>query len=816
MLSGFLRRYDRINGLEVVFLRKISHVSESVIHSLLNGIKVANSRTEFDDLVRNVKLLSEYKYEDQNEARFSQGSASLETSKHPSSSRPGLPIKRDSDDEIQVSGDNEVIVLYSISNLVRKKNDSQELWIFLSDYTIKVLENWNFGHVYTLLEMLIGFKSRNDLVNKRIDLILHTLLNRVNSIIEEHYSSGSAEIINVHNSPLYGKSSTINKNVGKLLTTKQIISYKALWKLWSRLSFCKHLDSKITKHLMLTFMDSNKDEIDKFDLMAVVRTLDILFSDQKLLSKVEERLMLKFIKRFLKIYSYTKWNDDNNLHIKNNNIDIHQIRRSLSFLAQATHVFPTNLITLFTSNYCNHGFKNFLNVAHSVIIKFRNAYLNVSANLDNSESRLGQNDYQKDVKNALYYNNSKLFIKMFGNVIILMKYLDYVHIVNYSAVEKSYYIFKNEIAKLSMIFLQTMKFSDLMIKQSMCIYYLLVTAICDHFSKADSAIPLALIECALKVTSEMGASALVCTNSLESLRLLSHIDRIVSLRIRTYIPALNEVDSLCLKKMEELTKAFSLQYSYFLSTSLDNPSYRILYVTLMNKYGFFSPEIGYSFLKALDGNFENLSSHEIGMLCDLFLRIHFLIYRDNSEILELVKINIRSLVDMVSDKKIKLKTRNLTSLMLCMHTYGILPKCDTIKSIVLQRINHLNFNNLVKILPISNYFCINEHVVSALLGLGNEIEDLTPLVSLLESRNTDILKILGDLENIKIVDEDYFWGLYVSKKRNQQIFCRYFRGRSLDCTPVISLDDATKLLKFYIDTNADKSIPLYSKLQLLV
>eukprot|EP00375_Theileria_parva_P003919 XP_766605.1 hypothetical protein [Theileria parva strain Muguga] len=704
--------------------------------------------------------------------------------------------------DLSIYRENKDFIISSFITLINLKTKNHDLLSFLCDSLTVIVNDLNFDELYRLVKVISNEKSGKSHLSDKISTIFCSLLTRVNYLITEKLSYTKG-IVKVNELPKYsaGYLHDSGSDITPGINFDCEEHLEKLWHLWYILSKKSFHESKYTVSLLLSLLELETGRIFKFDLRRVCRALDIVVGDCKFFSKLEERFILRLLKRFSIVLSNLDNDQDPELHLKSNNITPIQVKKFFCNISKISKISPKLLENFLQLENSYKSFQNFVTLS-SFLLNNEHGKLDVSErNHEHSDSDL--TEYFNKNSTELNYKHNKLFLKVFVDSVEIVKFLD--HLILCRTPDSDSYNnlnnceeLRNKLLKLSydLLIKISVEAEEYLVQECRSMYYILLT-----FSLYKPTIPdtLGASELSETISNKIERNITKLTSNSRLLTGHTHSSENNNLGMKTvqfmlfcdkincFLRLLgsntetsNKVNLSCKKLVMELLK----NHEKLLSSN-QTQGLKTLYVTLLNKYGLLSPEIYCEFLHILEP-WPTWKRNELTMLCDLFSRTypnyctntlsrggtpdnqHFVCSRVLDRILSLLESLIKYVF--VNDNFFKFSNKELISVLNFLNTYldaynDKLTPSDSfnltfneqVKSMITnklsERINVMNFNQLVKLLSFHNIIeeSFRDEIVQGILNL-DYLGDISCLVSLNDPTVTS--KVLNTFD-IKVVDESY-------------------------------------------------------------
>ncbi|UKJ88422.2 haloacid dehalogenase-like family hydrolase [Theileria orientalis] len=686
---------------------------------------------------------------------------------------------------------NKNIIVDCFKDLARLRNKNHNLVLFILESLNIVLDDLEFEELCRLLNLICNLKLSDTSVDCNIETLYKNLLTRVNFLLTQMLSDIRG-VVKIDSLPKYSKGYEGNStDVDPRIDLKCSKHLDESWILWYNLTKKGDSKSRYTCTLLLSLLELETGWIFKSDIRRVCRTLDAIVGDCQSFSKLEERFILKLVKRLGHLLSNESINGNEQQYIKNNNITPVHLKKLFCNIAKISKLSPKVLVNSFKLSNTSQSFNNLVTISRQVFVS-ESVKLNIVDYDYNKGLHFVSDDVTKGI-NDLNFRSNKLFLKIFADSVDIIKFLDYmIYQLNEEGVLKERYTpvsrLKNEFIRFAEEMLSKLQVNseDLIISESRSMYYLALTTslnsgridnehrertnnildeICNKISKNTETMIKSVNnsinmynQCDLSNTGNSLCTSDVKKMTTKYVQYLLYSDKIISFfnELGLSSEKMNGTFGMCKRYAEELSNIYKL----VMNNTEENPALSTLYVTMLNKYNLLSNELYLVFLSKLSEikSWNSWNGKEISMLCDF------------KQALCLIVACLKSLLDyyMLQANVYKLGNREFISLISCMNVINEFNFSSSISSLIrneiLNRMESLNFNQLIKLLlNLSNH--IDEQMRREIVEKIESLDCLSDISQLVALNDKEITSRVLKRYKIEIVDKKYvLFEKYVKNK----------------------------------------------------
>ncbi|UKK00816.2 haloacid dehalogenase-like family hydrolase [Theileria orientalis] len=722
---------------------------------------------------------------------------------------------------------NKSVIVDCFKDLARLRNKKHNLVSFLLDSLNIVLNDLEFEEVCRLLNLICNLKLNDTSVDCKIQALYKNLLTRVNFLLTRILSDIRG-VVKIDSLPKYSKGYEANitdKDPGIDLKGSKHLDES--WILWYNLTKKGDSKSRYTCTLLLSLIELETGWVFKSDIRRVCRTLDAIVGECESFSKLEERFILKLVKRLGYLLSNESVNGNEQHYIKNNNITPIHLKKLFCNIAKISKLSPKVLVNSFKLSNTWQSFNNLVTISRHV---FETEAVKFNIVEEDHENRLPfvSDEVYKSI-NDINFKSNKLFLRIFADSVDIIKFLDYLILgqLNEEVFKERYteiLRLKNEYIRFSeeMLSKLQLKNEDLIISECRSAYYLALTTslnnctidnepqernnddnnnifelICKKIHKNTETM-IKSVNNNLNMSNKCDLSSTrnsVCTSDVNKMntkyvQYLLYSDKIISFinELGLTSEKMNDTFEMCKRYAEELSN----NYKSIMYNIEDNHVLSTIYVTMLNKYNLLSNEIYLAFLSKISqiNSWNSWNGKEVSMLCDLFSRTQekFCLpdhendnigtnvdeqHNENNKInqaLCLIRTCLKSLLYyyMLQGNVYKLGNREFISLISCMNVINKFNFSSTssssIRDEIINRMDSMNFNQLIKLLlNLSNH--IDEQMRREILEKIESLDCLSDISQLVELNDKEITSRVLTRYKIDIVDKKYvLFEKYVKNK----------------------------------------------------
>ncbi|BAM39570.1 haloacid dehalogenase-like family hydrolase [Theileria orientalis strain Shintoku] len=695
---------------------------------------------------------------------------------------------------------NKNVIIDCFEDLALLRSKKQDLALFLLESLNVVLNDLEFEEVCRLLKHICNLKLNDTSVDCKIQTLYKNLLTRVNYLVTQMLSDMRG-VVKIDGLPKYSKDYESNGTNKDLVTDlKGSKHLDETWKLWYNLTKKGDAKARNTCTLLLSLLELETGWIFKSDIRRVCRTLDAIVGECESFSKLEERCILKLVKRLGWLLLNETINGNEKQYIKNNNITPIHLKKLFCNIAKISKISPKVLVNSFKLSNTSQSFGNLIAISRRVFESEGAKLKTVEEDYEN-ESRFVSEEVTKRI-NELNFKSNKLFLKIFAYSVDIIKFIDYLLMDQLNEEEefeeryKGISGLKSELIRFSEEILSKVqvKSEDLIISECRSMYYLALTTSLNRCGIDNKTQDLSKnTETMIKsVNNNMNMPSewdpgdtrkSVCASDVNKMttkyvQYLLYADKVISFidELRLDLEKINDTYEMCKLYAEKLSN----NYKVIMDKSEDNHVLQTIYVTMLNKYNLLSKEVYLEFLSKISQikSWNSWSGKEISMLCDLFSRTREKLgppdNKDNKSYQApyMIRTCLKSLLDyyILHGNVYKLGNREFISLISCMNAIEdfIFSSSSNIGSLIrdeiLNRIDSMNFNQLIKLLlNLSNH--VDEQLRGEVLKKMENLDCICDISNLVELNDKEVTSRVLARYKIEIVDKRYvLFEKYVKNK----------------------------------------------------